>query len=60
MVPWMRALPAYAASLAVFALSTGPIQTPTQGIEWHSDLGAAPRLAAKRSAPLLVVFRCEA
>ena len=54
-------------SLAVlpFLLAALPAQSDTHGneqssgIPWHTDLGAARRLAAEKKAPLLVVFRCE-
>lgn len=50
-------------SLAVlpFLLAALPAQSKEQAPEltWHTDLGAARKLAAEKKAPLLVVFRCE-
>lgn len=41
-----------------FLLAALPAQQSTE-LTWHTDLGAARKLAAEKKAPLLVVFRCE-
>ncbi|HEU4419742.1 MAG TPA: hypothetical protein VFT55_12460 [Planctomycetota bacterium] len=44
-----------------FLLAALPAQSNERSTEltWHTDLGAARKVAAERKAPLLVVFRCE-
>ena len=48
-----------------FLLAALPAQSDKQANEqppeltWHTDLGAARKIAAEKKAPLLVVFRCE-
>ena len=45
-------------ALLPFLLAALPAQRSTE-LTWHTDLGAARKLAAENKAPLLVVFRCE-
>jgi hypothetical protein len=44
---------------ALPAQSDEQSREPSNELSWHSDFGAARKLAAEKKAPLLVVFRCE-
>ena len=58
-------MPRFSITVVLFLLAALPAQSDKPGneqsseIPWHTDLGAARKLAAEKKAPLLVVFRCE-